>query len=41
MISSVIHDEHSGSTYWLDNAFSVNDIAPYLMFGSGWTTSAR
>ena len=35
MISSVIHDEHSGSTYWLDNAFSVNDIAPYLVFGSG------
>ncbi len=35
MISSVIHDEHSGSTYWLDNAFSVNDIAPYLKFGSG------
>jgi hypothetical protein len=35
MISSVIHDEHSGSTYWLDNAFSVSDIAPYLIFGSG------
>jgi hypothetical protein len=35
MISSVIHDEHSGSTYWLDNAFSVSDIAPYLKFGSG------
>ena len=35
MISSVIHDEHSGSTYWLDNAFSVEDIAPYLVFGSG------
>src|SRR5918996_976240 len=35
MISSVIHDEHSGSTYWLDNAFSVSDIAPYLVFGSG------
>jgi hypothetical protein len=35
MISSVIHDEHSSSTYWLDNAFSVSDIAPYLMFGSG------
>jgi hypothetical protein len=35
MISSVIHDEHSGSTYWLDNAFSVSDIAPFLMFGSG------
>jgi len=35
MLSSVIHDEHSGSTYWLDNAFTVNDIAPYLRFGSG------
>jgi hypothetical protein len=35
MISSVIHDEHSGSTYWLDNAFSVDDIAPWLVFGSG------
>ncbi|MDQ3742006.1 MAG: hypothetical protein M3389_13790, partial [Actinomycetota bacterium] len=35
MISSVIHDEHSGSTYWLDNAFGVEDIAPYLVFGSG------
>lgn len=35
MISSVVHDEHSGSTYWLDNAFAVSDIAPYLRFGSG------
>ncbi len=35
MISSVIHDEHSSSTYWLDNAFSVDDIAPFLVFGSG------
>ena len=35
MISSVVHDEHSGSTYWLDNAFGVDDIAPYLVFGSG------
>ncbi|TMB89677.1 MAG: hypothetical protein E6J45_09900 [Chloroflexi bacterium] len=35
MISSVIHDEHSRSTYWLDNAFQVADIAPYLRFGSG------
>jgi hypothetical protein len=35
MISSVVHDEHSGSTYWLDNAFSVNDIAPDLRFGTG------
>jgi hypothetical protein len=35
MISSVIHDEHSATTYWLDNAFSVDDIAPFLVFGSG------
>ena len=35
MISSVVHDEHSASTYWLDNAFSVVDISPYLRFGSG------
>jgi hypothetical protein len=35
MISSVVHDEHSGSTYWLDNCFTVDDIAPYLVFGSG------
>ena len=35
MISSVIHDEHSGTTYWLDNAFTVHDIAPDLMFGTG------
>ena len=35
MISSVVHDEHSGSTYWLDNVFEVSDIAPYLRFGSG------
>jgi hypothetical protein len=35
MISSVVHDEHSGSTYWLDNAFSVSDLAPDLRFGTG------
>jgi hypothetical protein len=35
MISSVVHDEHSGSTYWLDNAFSVGDLAGDLRFGSG------
>ena len=35
LISDVIHDEHSGSTYWLDNAFSFDDIAPFLCFGSG------
>jgi hypothetical protein len=35
LISGVIHDEHSASTYWLDNAFSFDDIAPFLRFGSG------
>jgi hypothetical protein len=35
LISGVIHDEHSGSTYWLDNAFSFDDLAPFLIFGSG------
>src|SRR6201995_4074044 len=35
MISSVVHDEHSGSTYWLDNAFQVDDLAGDLRFGTG------
>ncbi len=35
MISSVVHNEHSNSTYWLDNAFSLNDLAADLRFGSG------
>jgi hypothetical protein len=35
LLSTVVHDEHSGSTYWLDNAFGVDDIAPDLRFGSG------
>jgi hypothetical protein len=35
MISSVVLDEHSGSTYWLDNVFTVDDLAPYLRFGTG------
>jgi uncharacterized protein DUF6909 len=35
MISNVVHDEHSGSTYWLDNAFRVDDLAPDLRFGTG------
>ncbi|HWF75185.1 MAG TPA: hypothetical protein VG186_17700 [Solirubrobacteraceae bacterium] len=35
MISSVVHDEHSRSTYWLDNAFSVDDLAADLRFGTG------
>ncbi|MGO8687585.1 MAG: DUF6909 family protein [Candidatus Dormibacteria bacterium] len=35
MISNVVHDEHSGCTYWLNNAFTVADIEPHLRFGSG------
>ncbi len=35
MISSVVHDEHSNSTYWLDNAFGVADLTADLRFGSG------
>jgi hypothetical protein len=35
MLSSVIHDEHTNSTYWLDNAFGINDIAADLRFGTG------
>ncbi len=34
MLSNVVHDEHSQSTYWLDNVFEYADIAPYLRFGS-------
>ena len=41
LISGVIHDEHSGSTYWLDNAFSFDDIAPFLIFGCGPGQPAR
>jgi hypothetical protein len=35
MLSSVVHDEHSRSTYWLDNAFGVDDLAADLRFGTG------
>ena len=35
MISSVVHNEHSNSTYWLDNAFTVSDLAADLRFGTG------
>jgi hypothetical protein len=35
MISSVVHNEHSNSTYWLDNAFALDDLAADLRFGSG------
>jgi hypothetical protein len=35
LISSVVHDEHSRCTYWLDNVFSVDDLAGDLRFGNG------
>ncbi|MBA2396740.1 MAG: hypothetical protein H0V70_28780 [Ktedonobacteraceae bacterium] len=34
MISNVVMDEHSQNTYWLDNAFSAQDVQPYLIYGS-------
>jgi hypothetical protein len=35
MISNVVYDEHSSTTFWLDNAFGVDDIQPDLRFGTG------
>ncbi len=35
MISNVVYDEHSENTYWLDNCFSFNSVAPFLVYGSG------
>ncbi len=35
LLSNAIYDEHSRTTYWLDNAFGIEDITPYLRFGSG------
>jgi hypothetical protein len=34
MISDVVYDEHSGNTYWLENAFTYSDLAPYLEYGA-------
>ena len=34
MISDVVYDEHSGNTYWFENAFNYSDLAPYLEFGA-------
>jgi hypothetical protein len=34
MISNVVYDEHSGNTYWLDNCFSYEHLAPYLVYGA-------
>jgi hypothetical protein len=34
IISRVVHDVHSDNTYMLRNAFSAEDLAPYLEHGS-------
>jgi hypothetical protein len=34
MVSNAVHDEHTDNTYWLDNCFSAEDVAPFLVFGS-------
>jgi hypothetical protein len=34
MMSNVVFDEHSGNTYWFENAFNYDAVAPYLTFGS-------
>jgi hypothetical protein len=35
MISGVVHDEHTRTTYWLDNAFAVEDLQQDLRYGTG------
>jgi hypothetical protein len=34
MISNIVMDEHSLNCYSLDNAFNVQDVQPYLIYGS-------
>jgi hypothetical protein len=34
MIPSVVHDEHSLNTYLVDNCFTADDVAPYLVYGT-------
>jgi len=34
MMSNVVHDEHSGNTYWFENSFGYESVAPYLIFGA-------
>lgn len=34
MISNNVYEEHSENTYWLDNCFSFNSVAPFLVYGS-------
>jgi hypothetical protein len=34
MIPNVVYNEHSGNTYWLDNALAASDVQPHLVYGS-------
>jgi hypothetical protein len=34
MLANVVYDEHSGNTYWFDNCFRYEDVAPLLVFGA-------
>jgi hypothetical protein len=34
MIPNVVQDEHSRNTYLFQNAFSANDVIPYLVYGT-------
>jgi hypothetical protein len=34
MMSNVVYDEHSGNTYWFDNCFGYDSVAPYLRYGA-------
>jgi hypothetical protein len=34
MLSDVVFDEHSGNTYWFDNCFNYDSLAPYLVYGA-------
>jgi uncharacterized protein DUF6909 len=34
MIPNAVYNEHSGNTYWLDNAIAATDVQPHLVYGS-------
>lgn len=34
LVSNAVHDEQTNNTYWLDNCFAAEDVAPFLVFGS-------
>ncbi len=34
LLSTTVFDEHTGNTYWLDNCFRYEHLAPFLVYGS-------